>query len=142
MKLVLSTFNNYAIQTWEHKMFTARMGRNLWMGPVHVTNPRLSTLTDLEQRHAISGYMFNTLWNYDWHTDTTSCDYIQDLNRSSSRNIEHGYVETQTFNQMPIACRSFRVVYQMYFQFFLNLFSKRQKKKSSCQHRRQARFPG
>ena len=87
-------FNNYAIQTWEHKMFTARMGRNLWMGPVHVTNPRLSTLTDLEQRHAISGFMFNTRWNYDWHTDTTSCDYIQDLKRSSSRNIEHGYVET------------------------------------------------
>ena len=45
-------------------------------------------------------------------------DFVQDDKRSSSWNIEHGYVETYTINQMSIASRSFRVVYQCYFQVF------------------------
>ena len=29
--------------------------------------------TDLEHCQAISGILFTIRWNYDWHTDTSSC---------------------------------------------------------------------
>ena len=67
--------------------------------------------------------------------NTTSCDDIQDFNRSFFRNIEPGHVETSTFNQMPIASRSFRVVYQCYFQFFSThsrSVRAKKKKKTAC----------
>ena len=41
-----------------------------------------------------SGILFNTRWNFDWYTDTSSCYHVQDYKRSSSWNIEHGFVET------------------------------------------------
>ena len=55
--------------------------------------------------------------------------HVQDYKRSSSCNIDHGSVETETFTQPTIASRSFRVVYQSHFQFFLNLFSTLTRKK-------------
>ena len=62
-------------------------------------------------------------------TGTQTHHYVQDYKRSSSWNIDHGSVETQTCTQTPIASRSFIVVYQSYFQNFLNLFSTRPRKK-------------
>ena len=56
-------------------------------------------------------------WNYDWDKETTSYDDIQDFKRSFFRNIEPGFVETSTFNQMPIASRSFRVCTNVVFNF-------------------------
>ena len=85
----------------------------------------------------ISGILFNIRWNYDWHTDTTSCYYVQDYKRSSSWNIEHGYVETYTINQMSIASRSFRVVYQCYFQIFSTYSQSVRAKKKKKEERKQ-----
>ena len=78
---------------------------------------------------------------YDPGYDTTSCDYLQDLKQSSSRNIEHGYVEPETFNQMPIASIVQSCV-PMLFSIFLNLFSKRPREKKEKEKERKRRKKG
>ena len=87
--------------------------------------------TDMEHGQATSGILFNIRWNYDWHTDTS---FDQDYKRSSFQNTGHGSVETSTF--MPIASRSFIVVYQFttkaifkISQHILNIFSTRPREK-------------
>ena len=94
--------------------YSGTSGCDQFTTPIHVYLHQ----PDMEHGQAISGFLFNIRWNYDWHTDTASCYNVQDYKRSSSWNIEHGYVETYTINQMSIASRSFLVVYQCHFEVF------------------------
>ena len=103
-------------------MITAWVGRNLWVGPVHDAYLGFH----MPDKYWTRSYFRNLLitrCNFDWHTQTYKSQLWSGLQRPSAWNIDHGSVRIKTGTQTPIASRSFKVVYQLFFLFFLNVFS-------------------
>ena len=90
---------------------------------------------DMEHGQAISGILFNIWWSYDWHTDTTSCYYVQDFKRSSlgTSNTDTWRLKPSTRCQLLVD-RS-ELCTNVIFNFSQLILKASARKKSSWQHR-------